>query len=267
MTKNIKIFHGLTNIPFSKNIGTNQLFSSASHNELLARLDMALANDDLAVVTGPSGAGKSSALRRFLSSLDQVTHPTVYLTMERFRIGELCKQALRGFKCSVPFHGYVALSRLKQEIEKRHREKNSKPVIVLDEVQELPPETLLSLKNLTNYEVDSQPKVLIILSGQSEFLATLGMGRFESLSRRIRIRCRIEPLTLEETKQYIEHHLSISGSKKPIFSDEAIALIFSMSLGNYSLINNICFAALILAASEKASIIGPAIIEKLENGI
>jgi len=267
MTNKFKSFHGLTAVPFSKSIGTEHLFACNSHTELIARLEMALSTDDLALVTGASGTGKSSALRKFVDSLDTVTHPWVYLTAERYRIGELSKQILSGLKIVPPFHGYVALSRLKQEIEKRHREKNAKPVIILDEAQELPPETFLSLKNLTNYEMDSQPKVLIVLSGQSELTATLGMGRFESLARRIRIRCRVEPLSLDETGRYIIHQMANCGSRKPIFADEAVARIFSASQGNMSLVNNLCYAALIFSASESQPIIGPATIEKVEAGL
>ena len=267
MSDQITVFHGLTKMPFSKIIGTSYLFHCASHNELIARLEMALKTDDLALVTGISGSGKSTALRRFIDSLDQVTHPWVYLTAERYRIGELCKQILHGLKITPPFHGYAALARLKQEIEKRHREKNAKPVIVIDEAQELPLETLMSLKNITNYEMDSQSKLLIVLCGQIELGATLGMSRLESLARRIRIRYQVVYLSLEETIRYIEHQLTHCGSRKAVFTEDAIARIFSVTQGNISLINNICFSALILAASDSQLIIGPAIIEKVENGL
>jgi general secretion pathway protein A len=228
---------------------------------------MALRMDDLALVTGSSGTGKSSALRRFTDSLDTSTHPFVYVTAERYKIGELCKQILKGLKIEPPFHGYAALSKFKQEIEKRFKEKNAKPVIIIDEAQELPPETLLSLKNLTNYEMDSNPKLLIILSGHNELATTLAMTRFESLARRIRIRCRIEPLSLEETSRYITHQVDGCGSRKPIFAEEAVARLFSATQGNISQINNLCFAALVVAAADNQPIIGPVIIEKVSAGI
>jgi len=267
MTNNLKSFHGLTAVPFSKLIGTQHLFQCSSHNELIARLEMALAMDDLALVTGASGTGKSSALRRFIDALDSTTHPWVYITADRYKIGDLCKQILHGLKTTPPFHTYAAMNRLKQEIEKKHREKNAKPVIIIDEAQELPPETLLSMKNLTNYEMDSQPKLLIILSGHNDLTAILGMLRYESLSRRIRIRCRVEQLTLEETSRYITHQLDKCGSRKPIFAEESVARIFTLTQGNISQINNICLQSLILSASESQPIVGPAIIEKVAQGI
>ena len=91
MTDNLKSFHGLTAVPFSKSIGTQYLFQGSSHNEMIARLEMALAMDDLALVIGTSGTGKSSALRRFIDTLDPTTHPWVYVTAERYKIGDLCK--------------------------------------------------------------------------------------------------------------------------------------------------------------------------------
>lgn len=263
----LKSFHGLTSVPFSKAIGTAHLFESASHKELLARLEMALGMEDLVLITGSSGTGKSCALRRFAQSLDQTTHPWVYVTAERYKIGELCKQILAGLKCVPPFHGYAALNKLKQEIEKLHREKNAKPVIVLDEAQELPPETLLSLKNITSYEMDSRPKLLLILSGHNELAATLGMTRLESLLRRVRIRFKVEPLDVGEASRYIVHQLEKCGCKKPIFSEEAVARLYSATKGNFSQINNVCLTALIFSASQNSPIVGPAIIEQALSGI
>lgn len=267
MTNKLKTFHGLTSIPFSKCIGTTNLFEGASQTEMIVRLEMALSMDDLALVTGTSGTGKSSALRKFVETLDPATHPFAYITAERFRIGELCKQILLGLKITPPFSGYAALTKLKKEIETRYSEKNSKPVIVIDEAQELPPETLLSLKNLTNFEMDSRPKLLIILSGHNELASTLGMYRYESLSRRIRIRCKIEPLSLEETSRYLESQLANCGSRKSIFAQESIARIFSATQGNISQINNLCLNALIFAAAESQPIVGPAIIDKVLGGM
>ncbi len=267
MTEKLKIFHGLTSMPFSKMINTNSLFESKTLKESIARLEMALDIEDLVTITGSSGTGKSVILRRFADSLDTSTHPSVYITAERYKIGELTKQILHGLKINPPFHGYAAVRAFKLEIEKRYREKNAKPVIIIDEAQELPPETLLSLKNLTNYEMDSKSKLLIILSGHNELDATLGMTRFESLLRRIRIRYRVYPLSLEETGRYIVHQLSTCGCRKPIFADESIAKIFTLTQGNISQINNMAMQALILSASEDQPIVGPMIIEKVIGGI
>lgn len=267
MIEHVKSFHGLTHVPFCKSIGTSQLYECTPHNELIARLEMALQTDDLALVTGASGSGKSSALRRFADTLDPVTYPCAYISSERYRIGELCKVILSAFKLEVPFHGYAALSRLKKEIEKWHKDKNAKPVIIIDEAQELLPKTLLSLKNLTNYEMDSNPNVLIILCGHNELETTIGLAQFESLARRIRIRYRVNNLSLSDINTYIRHQLDCCGAKKEIFAEEAIASMYNATKGNISLINNICFGSLIAAASENSPIIGQGIVEKVQSGM
>jgi len=262
MIDSVKTFHGLIRVPFCKSIGTNHLFESSALQEIIARLEMALSTDSFAVISGPSGCGKSSALRKFSESLDSVTHPSVYISCEKYKIGELSKQILSGLKIKPPFHGYVALSSLKKEIEKRGAEKNAKTVIILDEAQELPIETLLSLKNLSNYEMDSKENVLIVLCGHNELLSTLVMDRLDSLCRRIRIRYRVGNPCLEEITKYIKQQMKRCGATRDVFSDDAIATIYNSTKGNISLVNNICFEAIIISASQNTQVIGPGIVEK-----
>lgn len=263
MTDMVKTFFGLKKMPFSKEIGERELFASESMREASARLAFALETDDMALVTGAPGSGKSSVLRSFSATLDSHSYPHVYITCERYKIGDIAKLALAGLKISPPFHAFAALDKLKKEVRRLNHEKGAKPILIIDEAQELPVTTLASMKNLTNYEMDSARCILIVLAGQAELAATLRLSQLESLARRIRLHCQIGNLSIEETSRYIVHQMKIAGVEKILFADEAVAQIFSITKGNISAINNICFNLLILGAVESKDIIGPSMVDQV----
>lgn len=263
MINKIKNQYGLKSIPFSKTIGANELFQSNSLKIVNEKLGLALVNEDFALITGAAGSGKSSALRYFISQADPQVYPHVYITAENYNIGEIAKLILEGLHAKVPFQGYTALRNLKSFIQKQNSERNIKPIIVIDEAQDLPVPTLSSVKNIANYKMDSQSMLLIIFCGQNELINKINMASLASLRRRIRIRYKFENLSLEETTKYIKYQMQRVGVGHQIFSDEAIAEIFKISQGIICNINNICFDLLIEAASKSKDIIEPSLLQTI----
>jgi type II secretory pathway predicted ATPase ExeA len=258
----VRNFFGLSRIPFSKMIGVNELFQSASFQEAISRLHLALENEDITLLAGPIGCGKSNVLRYFASLLDPHSYFPVYIPAGNIKPGEIAKKALQLLKSEVPYQATAALRKFKQIIITLNQNKGIKPVLFLDEAQELPLPTLTDLKNLLNFEMDSQNLLLIILSGQPALLERLELSSLESLDRRIRIRYHITPLTLAETSAYISHNLKICGVEKPVFTDDTKAQIFNLSKGIISKINKYCFELIIYATSVSKDIIEPSLIDK-----
>lgn len=259
----VKNTFGMKKIPFSKEIASADLFESLSMKEACARFEVALENEDIALLTGTPGSGKSCILRRFLASLDEKRHKVVYLSGEQTKTGDIAKQVLSRLGMAVPFHGTRAVRELKEVVSNMKKNKDLKLVLVIDEAQELPVTTLASLKMLVNYEMDSRNYLFVLLVGQSELENTLRRSELESLARRIRIRFRATGLTLEETSKYVRHQTRLSGVDRQLISEEAVARVYDFSRGVISLINTLCFEALILAAAESKEIIDPADIEKV----
>ncbi len=112
------------------------------------RLSLAVGNEDFALISGTAGSGKSSAIRYFISQIDPKAYPHIYITAEKYKIGDIAKLILHGIKVEIPYNGYAALRKAKSLISKMNAEQNIKPVIIIDEAQELPVSTLSSIKNL-----------------------------------------------------------------------------------------------------------------------
>lgn len=263
MINKIKNHFGMKHIPFSKSLSTKELFVPSSLLALEQRLSLAIRTEDFALVSGSAGSGKSSAIRYFISNVDPSSYPCIYLTAENYKITHIAKLILQGLKVEIPYDGYTALRKVKSHIKKIYDENNIKPIIVIDEAQDLPIATLSSIKNLTNFKMDSQSRMTIILVGQSQLLNKINMAELASLRRRIRVRYKFENLSVEDTIKFISHQLKVAGLTKEIFSEETKAEIFRLSNGVISNINNICYDLLIGAVENSMDFIEPSLLKNI----
>jgi len=215
----------------------------------------------VALLSGAIGSGKSSILRSFTHSLDPHAHSVIYIAADRFKIGEIAKRALVALQAEVPYTSSQALRTLQHTVLTLNREKAIKPVLIIDEIQELPLPTLVSLKNLLNYGMDNEILLFLLLCGHPSISHTLAYPCLEALNRRIRIRYSLRPLSLEETSAYIVHHMKLAGVEQPLFTDDTKAAIFQHSKGILSSINTVCFQALIYCAAASKDIIEPSVLE------
>ena len=259
----IKDHFGLSRLPFSKNIGVSQIFRFKQIDEAQARLALGAQNEDIVLLTGPVGSGKSSALRLFAQSLDPSQFLLVYIPAYSYKIGEIAKLILAGLHVQPPSHASKALRLLDQTVNELSRDKGIKPVIVIDEAQELPLTTLQTLKNLVNFDMDSVSRLCLVLCGQKELAPILDSAPLESLYRRIRIMYEMSGLSLEDTSKYIRHQMKICGVDKGVFSDECVSQIFTSSQGLMSQINAVCFRLIVMAVAEGRDIIEPAMLERV----
>jgi len=260
-TDAVRNFFGLHKMPFSKLIGVNELYRSSSFKEACARLQIGLENEDVVLLSGAVGSGKSNVLRYFTHSLDPNAYCCIYIAADTFKIGEIAKRALNALNVEVPYTGSSALRKLQQTIVKMNREKALKPLLIIDEIQELPTPTLVSLKSLLNFSMDSEILLFLLLCGQNSVYERLGYPQLEALSRRIRIRYALRSLSVEETGNYISHQMKICSVEQSVFSDDAKAAIFQHSKGTLSEINALCFELLIYAAASSKQIIEPSMLE------
>lgn len=244
-------FFGFKKLPFTKNIEHIEVFESKSYKEALACLQFAVTDEDIILFTGDTGSGKSVVLNSFLNNLDLSRYIPVYLLGNNMSYAELYKAILEGLKIDSPFF----TRELKIFFYKIIPELKKKPIIVIDDAQDLKDSALSIIKSMTNYECDSKNLITFILTGQNEFEERLKYSHFSSLKQRIRISIQKKLLTLEESCRYIDHCTKICGNLNPIFSDDAKSKIFDCTKGIPRLINNLCFNAIIKAAIDKYSII------------
>src|SRR5262249_2590458 len=117
----------------------------------------------------------------------------------------------------------IELERFLREIDHGSR----RAVLIVDEVQNLPIESLEELRMLLNLEADGKPLMQLVLLGQPQFRDLLGRPDLEQLRQRVVAFHHIEPLNRAETRAYVEHRLRHSGwQNDPKIADAVFDMAF-----------------------------------------
>lgn len=251
MKEAILMHYGISHLPFGKNITEENIFLTEELASIIAMLELGVESEDVMLLSGPIGCGKSLIIRHGLAGLDTNRYQPIYLRGNISKEGELVKALLRGMKIEPPH----SLGKAKPAFFSAVEESTRKPVVVLDDAQDIAPEALIAIKALTNFGSDSQNLITFILTGQPELRTLLGYSHFESLRARIRLHHQISPLSLEETAAYIDHGMKVVHRKEKLFSDAAKMEIFKRTNGIARQVNRICYNAIVAGAIGKKNII------------
>ncbi|NPA53311.1 MAG: AAA family ATPase, partial [Aquificae bacterium] len=114
-------------------------------------------------------------------------------------------------------------------------------------------DTLEELRTLSNLETDKEKLVQIILLGQPELEEKLKLPQLRQLNQRITSKVFLEPLTKDETKKYVIHHIKEAGGEKIKFTNMALSKIYKYSKGIPRIINILSSRALMAAYLENST--------------
>ena len=246
---------GLSRTPFTKELATSMLFSSASHQEALARIDWIITERALGVVCGEVGAGKTVAARAASASLDSSRYTIIYLPNPVVGARGIYTQIVRALGATPRFYRATLIPQATDLLAAETAERGKTVVLILDEAHLLSAEQLEELRMLTNSEMDSRATFACLLLGQPTLRHRLRQGVFTALDQRIAVRYAIGGLTAAETTSYVKHHLELAGRSDTLSSDDAIALIHEVSRGLPRQVNNLALSSLIAAFAANKAIV------------
>ncbi|MGC9081264.1 ExeA family protein [Sulfurihydrogenibium sp.] len=220
-------FFGLKEDPFKITPDPDYFFESLTHRKAKNLLEYTIySKEGFCVIIGEPGTGKTTVLKKFLSELpENFIAATIYNPM--LSPEEFLKTLLDEFK--IPYNKDISkneiLKKLSQFLEEKLWE-GKRAIIVIDEAQLMPFETLEELRLLSNIETGKEKLVQIILVGQPELEEKLQDPKLRQLSDRITNKMFLDELTEDEVEKYINHRLKISNADKIKFSKEAINEIY-----------------------------------------
>ena len=162
-------FYGLSFMPFGKHVPSQEIFPSSCLQDAQIMLEMGVETEDILLLCGPVGCGKSIAIRYFMRSLDTNCFLPVYLTGNINSPSELYKRILQGLLIEPPF----SPTKAKTVYFKAVGEMSKKPLIFIDDAQDMKDTALHSIKSMINFEQDSQNKITFILCGEPELKENL----------------------------------------------------------------------------------------------
>lgn len=249
-------FFGLSAKPFGKTPDPTFLYESAQHREALARLEYSVDEKDLALLVGDIGSGKTTLSRALIDRVGDA-RPVVLLINPRLTPMQLLRSIARGLELEPPRFRNDLLDRIHTRLYELYEQKRE-PVLIIDEAQLIPSKaTFDEIRLLTNFQLDDQNLLSVVLIGQPELEARLDRDAYAPLRQRIGMRYSLGPLSAEETTEYIEHRIRIAGGGRNPFSMEAMEEIHQRSGGIPRLINTLATTALLDAFGEDAEVIDP----------
>jgi general secretion pathway protein A len=257
---------GLKEKPFTVTPNPRFLFLSKHHLEALEHLKYGIQEKmGFVVVTGEVGTGKTTLLRSLLESLGDETN-TAFVFNTRVTGTQLLKLILTDL-------GIEAAALEKDEmvnalndflIDQIGEQRNT--VVVIDEAQNLGPETLEELRLLSNLETNQTKLLQILLVGQPELNHVLNLPELRQLRQRITVMYHLQPLSSEETGEYIRHRLAVAGATRDdIFTVEAIQGIYYYARGFPRLVNILCDRGLLAAYADDKTQVDRALVDEVQR--
>ena len=235
--------------PFTLTPDTEFFFNHGSHQEALNVLLVALqSGEGFIKVTGEVGTGKTLLCRQLLNLLDEtiitayIPNPFLNPTALRMALAE---------ELGIRFARNIGQHRLLQLITERLLQLSAdgkQVVLLLDEAQAMPDESLEALRLLTNLETEKRKLLQVVLFGQPELDARLAQKRLRQLKQRIVFSYQLKPLDRKTLKDYVEHRLQVAGYHGPaLYRPRTIKQLHKASRGIPRLANLLCHKSLMAA--------------------
>jgi len=261
-----KIF-GLDKEPFSTSPDPEFLYHSASHDTVLKRLEIAIRlRRGLSIVLGDVGIGKTTLSRALLQAFKDENDFIFHMVLDpNFKSEFQFLLSLVKMFNIVP--AFKSTMDFKEALEKYlfqvGVEENKTIVLLIDEGQKLTAENLEVLRTLLNYETNEYKLLQLVIVAQVELLPKI--KRIRNFMDRVALKYVINPLDESETKEMIDFRLKQAGYKKntPLFTDEAIKLIYEHTQGYPRKIAMLCHDCLESIVMKDRSIVDAEIISGL----
>ena len=263
----VEEYFGFSGPPFKLSPDSKFFFGSKSHNKAMAYLHYRLRQaEGFIVITGEIGAGKSTLIEHMLDQLNRTNVSAAHLLTSNLGSEELLSHILSSFQIEAARQGRVAELEAFEDFLYDNINRGRRVLLVVDEVQNLPIETLEELRMLSNITHQGSPLFQVFLVGQPEFRETLARSDMEQLRQRIIASYHLEALDGEETRNYIEHRLAVVGRvEEPHFTQEAFDLIHDLTNGIPRRINSLCTRLILFCSLEQRTLINSAVVHAVEN--
>lgn len=242
---------GLQQSPFSLTPNTAFYVNLPQHHEAMQVLTTALnTGEGFIKVTGEVGTGKTMLCRKLMNEAPddwKIAYiPDPYLSPLELRwafASELGLKQTDGIDnqqlVQLVQHCLVALAA-----------EGKRVVLIIDEAQALPDDTLEALRLLTNLETEQRKLVHVVLFGQPELDKRLASYKFRQLRQRVSFSYFLRGMSFDEVQAYVSTRVDIAGVRQPLFSAAALKAIWKYSRGIPRLVNVLSHKGLMLAFGE-----------------
>jgi type II secretory pathway predicted ATPase ExeA len=258
-------YFGFNEKPFEVTPDPKFLYMTRAYQEILSALIYGIhERRGFIAIVGEVGTGKTMMINALLDRLEHHTKVAFIfnsdLTFQQMLTMALCDLGLAN--ADEKLSKVEAIQRL-NDYAIAQLEKGGNVVIIIDEAQSLNHKTMENLRMLSNLETRKHKLVQIILSGQPELDAKLNLPEWRQLVQRISLKRYSMNLSEQESYGYIQHRLDVAGyGGAPLFSPEALQMIWQYSEGIPRKINILCDNALLIGYGIEQKEINKEIIQE-----
>jgi putative secretion ATPase (PEP-CTERM system associated) len=257
-------FYNLRERPFALSPDPEYLFLSRAHGEALDSIRYGIeSRAGFIVVTGEIGAGKTTLIQTVLQRLDDRT-VIARLVNTMLDPRELLDAIALDFGLNNISPSKPMLLRDLGLFLVEQRRQGRRPLLVIDEAQNLSRQALEEVRLLSNLETEKSKLLQILLAGQPDLRHKIASPELEQFRQRIAVSYHLRPLAAPETEAYINFRLEHAALGPPLrFPSDACSLIHDVTGGVPRLINVLCDAALVFGYAEERRTIDRAMIDEV----
>jgi type II secretory pathway predicted ATPase ExeA len=255
-------FYGLDERPFDLTPNPRFLLMTPHHREALSTLEYGIAGrKGVALVIGNAGTGKTTLVQAALNRQGPDSLG-VCLTNPTLNRQEFLEFLVDGFGLTpdAATSKTRLLRELRQLLEARHA-RRAATALIIDEAQGLSDDLLQEVRLLANIETPTEKLLSVVLVGQPDLATRLNHPTLLHLKQRVALRAVLAPLDQTDTCAYIETRLRVAGwDGDPVFTPNAMAVVYNHSGGIPRTISVICDNALVAGFALGRRPVGPDVV-------
>jgi len=245
-------YYGLNSKPFQLTPDPEFFFASKLHKRAMSYLQYGLSQGEgFIVITGDIGTGKTTIANSLLDNIEADIYAAQIVT-PKLSPDEVIKMVASKFSIDTQGKTKTDLLESLREFLEHLAATGKRALLLVDEAQNLPLETIEELRMLSNFQHAGKPLLQSFLLGQAELQPILRAPNMEQFRQRIVASCHLAPLNIEETCAYIQYRLEHAGCQRTdLFTDTAFDAIFEFTKGVPRKINTLMDRVLLFGFLEE----------------
>ena len=253
MNKKLLSLYGLKWNPFAPDVPVEALLSTPKVDNFCWRIENLAREGGFALVTGDPGSGKSVALRLLAERLSALRDVNVgLLTRPQARAADFYREMGDVFGVPlVPHNRWAGAKALRERWQTHIDAALFRPVLVVDEAQEMPSAVLNELRLLSSSRLDSHILLTTVLGGDGRLVEALRTDALAPLGSRMRVRLMLERATPSELEECLRHALAKAGAPR-LMTPELLTTLCEHAAGNYRALMNLAGELLAAGAQRDA---------------
>jgi general secretion pathway protein A len=252
MNKKLLSLYSLKFNPFSPEVPTSALWTTPSIESFCWRIEQQIGEGGFALAIGDPGTGKSAALRILLERLGNLREVVIgVLSRPQAAVADFYRELGHLFSVPLAPHNRWASAKVLREKWLHHIENSlCRPVLLIDEAQQMSASAFTELRLLSSAELDSRSILTTVLAGDNRLASRLQEAELLPIASRIRTRLCTEALTPAQLLQCLNHLLKMAGNPR-LMNPSLLQALCEHAAGNLRLLMNMTNDLLVAAVHQE----------------